>query len=71
MKNIQLICIALLLVTGFYSCEKTDDTTNTNTALCTDGKRNGSETEIDCGGACHLGCLDALATNHRMEKCDY
>ncbi len=70
MKNIQLICIAVLLVTGFYSCTKTDDSDNNNTALCTDGIRNGSETEIDCGGDCQT-CPGAASLTCTLGTSNY
>jgi|ERR1043165_2023827 hypothetical protein len=49
-KFLLALCTGLFLV-AFNSCEKTD-TNNGSGPLCHDGKLNGGEQEIDCGGGC-------------------
>ncbi len=50
MKNLVMVLAILFLATGFYSCEKT--TTVDAASLCTNGIKDTTEAEIDCGGAC-------------------
>ncbi len=57
MKKILLLLLPALLFIGISGCKKTDDN-NPNTALCTNGIKDGGETEIDCGGSCDA-CLPA------------
>ena len=55
MKKLFILCTALILLTGIYSCETVADD---KTALCNNGIMDGGETEIDCGAAC-ANCPDA------------
>ncbi len=53
MKNALLI-LTLSVSVFFTSCENDDNETPINaiTPTCTDGIKNGDETDVDCGGSC-------------------
>lgn len=67
MKNLHLICIAVLLITGFNSCTKSVDS---HTVLCNDGILNGGESEIDCGASCG-DCPEAGTVSCRLGNSDF
>lgn len=50
MKKFLALLVTMILLTGFYSCEKTED--GPSTEFCNNGVKDGLETEIDCGGVC-------------------
>jgi hypothetical protein len=56
MKKAFIVLATSILISGFYSCDKTDS----KTALCNNGIKDGGETDIDCGGPCQA-CPDAAA----------
>lgn len=59
MKRLLLVLSTIVLLSGFSSCEKEDGNNKTNySQYCSDGIKNGAETEVDCGGDCEA-CLPA------------
>ena len=57
-------CLALALCAGVVACSGEVDPE----LACSDGAKNGSETDIDCGGDICLGCL-AGKTCNRFSDC--
>lgn len=64
----RLLTVMAILVFGFgltTSCSKDDDI-NTPMATCEDGIKNGTETDIDCGGNC-TPCTTGVTPGRRAE----
>ncbi len=60
----RLALLAALLISALCGCEDIlglQDPTLTLAANCSDGTRNGTETDIDCGGADCPACMDSQA----------
>lgn len=61
-KNTLLIVLAAWLI-SFTGCQKTPYEFIDN-PTCTDGRQNGDETDVDCGGSC-TPCADAALMHSR------
>ena len=59
MKNIFTLLTLTFLLTGFYSCNKVEAP---DTSYCHNGIKDGTETEIDCGGLCDSCAATAVVS---------